>query len=95
MLGFGIFKKTLPGHLRQLQVQASESALWAISMVLHTLSNFTKKAVTDVNLHDQGTRERGVGHRFDCGRLCVLNVSHLLNDHSINYEMSPLNDALG
>ena len=38
-------------------MQASESALWVISMVLHKVSNFTKTAVTDVNL--QGTHVRG------------------------------------
>ena len=85
VLGFAICKKTLPGHLRR--VQASESALWVISMVLHKVSNFTKTAVTDVNL--QGTRERGVRHHFGRGFLCVLNVSHLLNDHARNYKISP------
>ena len=47
-------------------------------MVLHKVSNFTKKAVTDVNL--PGARERGVLHRFDRGLLCRLNVRHLLNE---------------
>ena len=69
MLGLTIFKRALPGNLRQ--VQTSESALRVIFMVLHKVSNFTKKAVTDVNL--PGARERGVLHRFDRG-LLWLNV---------------------
>ena len=85
VLGLTIFKRALPGNLRQ--VQASESALRVIFMVLHTWFNFTKKAVTDVNL--PGARERGVLHRFDRGLLCRLNVSHLLNDHPRNYKISP------
>ena len=85
MLGLTIFKRELPGNLRQ--VQASESALRVIFMVLHKVSNFTKKAVTDVNL--PGARERGVLHRFDRGLLCRLNVRHLLNDHPRNYKISP------
>ena len=85
MLGLTIFKRALPGNLRQ--VQASESALRVIFMVLHKVSNFTKKAVTDVNL--PGARERGVLHRFDRGLLCRLNVRHLLNDHPRNYKISP------
>ena len=59
-------------------------------MVLHKVPNFTKTAVTDVNL--QGTRERGVRHHFGRGFLCLLrllNVSHLLNDHARNYKISP------
>ena len=48
VLGLTIFKRALPGNLRQ--VQASESALRVIFMVLHKVSKFTKKAVTDVNL---------------------------------------------
>ena len=89
MLGFAICKKTPPaaaaGHLRR--VQASEPALWLISMVVHKVPNFTKTAVTDVNL--QRTRERGVRHHSGRGFLCVLNVSHLLNDHARNYKISP------
>jgi hypothetical protein len=85
VLGLEIFKRALPGNLRQ--VQASESALRVIFMVLHTWFNFTKKAVTDVNL--PGARERGVLHRSDRGLLCRLNVSHLLNDHPRSYNISP------
>ena len=58
-----------------------------IFMVLHKVSNFTKKAVTDVNL--PGARERGVLHRFDRGLLCRLNVRHLLIDHPRKYKISP------
>ena len=82
MLGLTIFKRALPGNLRQ--VQASESALRVIFMVLHKVS---QKAVTDVNL--PGARERGVLHRFDRGLLCRLNVRHLLNDHPRKYKISP------
>ena len=85
VLGLTIFKRALPGNLRQ--VQASESALRVIFMVLHKVSNFTKKAVTNVNL--PGARERGVLHRFNRGLLCRLNVRHLLNDHPRNYKISP------
>ena len=77
VLGLEIFKRALPGNPRQ--AQASESALRVIFMVLHTWFNFTKKAVTDVNL--PGARERGVLHHSDRGCLCRLHVSHLLNDH--------------
>ena len=80
-----IFKRVLPGNLRQ--VQASESALRAIFMVLHKVPNFTKNTVTDVNL--PGAREGGVLHRFDRSFLCVLNVRHLLNDRPRNYKIPP------
>ena len=76
VLGLKIFKRAFPGNLRH--VHASESALRVIFMVLHTWFNFTKKAVTDVNL--PGARERGVLQRYDRGFLCrlMINVSHLM-----------------